>query len=254
MRNDLLGKQFETNGSGKCFIIEFESYKKDGVVVVFYEPFCLVKCSYDNLCRGGVSNPMLPKLYGKGFLGSGKYSTTVNKREYELWSGILERCYSSDYKRKQPTYKTVTVCDEWLNFQNFAAWCETQEFFNSKDEKGKPYQLDKDILVRGNKLYSPETCCFVPSEVNKLLTLRGLDRGDLPIGVCRQKGTDKFLSQCNYFGRRKHLGVFKTPEEAFIKYKTFKELYIKEVAEKWSGRISERTYSSLLKYEVLVDD
>lgn len=246
----LLGKDFETNNSGKCFIISIESYKKDGVVVAFYKPFCLVKCSYTNLCRGRVSNPMLPKLYGKGFLGVGEYLTAVNKREYELWGGILERCYSSDYKRKQPTYKDVTVCTEWHNFQNFAEWCNNQPFFNAKDDKGKSYQLDKDILVKGNKIYSPETCCFVPNEVNKLLTLRGLARGDLPLGVCRQKGTNKFLSRCNYFGSHKHLGSFESPEEAHNAYKIFKEFYIKEVAEKWKGKISENTYNSLIKYEI----
>ena len=251
---ELLGKEFETNSSGKCFIINIESYKKDGVVVAFYEPFCLVKCNYVNLYSGRVSNPMLPKLYGKGFLGVGEYSTTVNKREYGLWSGILERCYSLEYKRKQPTYKDATICKEWLNFQNFATWCNEQPFFNAKDDKQRYYQLDKDILVRGNKIYSPETCCFVPNEVNKLLTLRGLARGDLPIGVCRQKGTGKFLSQCNYFGSRKHLGSFKTPQEAYVAYKIFKEYYIKEVAEKWKGKIDDRAYSSLLKYEISEDE
>ena len=106
-----------------------------------------------SLRTGAVRNPLTPSVYGKGYVGVGYYNSR-DVRLYHLWKAMLSRCYCTIMHGHRPTYKDVTVCDEWLNFQNFATWCESQEFFNAKDEKGGVYQLDKDILIRGNKIYS----------------------------------------------------------------------------------------------------
>ena len=167
---------------------------------------------------------------------------------------MFVRSYSQNYRESFPTYTGVEVCKEWLNFQNFAEWCETQEFFNVKDDKGKVFHLDKDVLVKGNKVYSPETCSFIPSEINSLLTSAKRSRGKYPIGVYYKKGLMKpFVSQVNLGNGQNRLGSFSTPEEAFLAYKTAKEAYIKEVAEKWKGKIDDKVYEALINWEIGVD-
>ena len=116
------------------------------------------------------------------------------------------------------------------------------------------WQLDKDIIQKGSKLYSKDTCCFVPAEVNLLLTKRDKCRGEYPVGVNFHKATGKFRARLNINGRLKHLGLFNTPEEAFQVYKPAKEAQIKVVAEKWKHLLDERVYQALMTYEVSTDD
>ena len=194
------------------------------------------------------------KFYGKGRIGVGRHSLSTSKRERTLWGCLLKRCFCDKYHRSKPTYKDVEVCDEWLDFQNFAEWCNTQKFFNAKDDFGKSYQLDKDILVKGNKIYSPETCCFVPSQINSLFTYVKSIKGEHPVGVSYKKNRGKFEAYYSNRGKRVNLGHFNTCEEAFQDYKKAKEAHIKDVANEWKDRIDERTYQALLKYEVHIDD
>lgn len=250
-RNKLVGKEFETNNYGKCVVVGYEGSHK--VTVKFYEPECLVVCEMGGLRKGKVRNPLTPNFYKKGYIGLGKYNGRDYKRSYVLWTSMLTRSYCKIYEKRQPRYKDVTVCEEWLNFQNFAAWCETQEFFNDKDDKGKSYQLDKDILVKGNKVYSPETCCFVPSYINSLVLSANRKRGVYPVGVHKRK---------NHFGASmsiegsgsQNLGSFESPEEAFQVYKKAKENNIKCAAEKYKDFISHKLYEALCKYEVEITD
>lgn len=83
---------------------------------------------------------------------------------YNTWKAMLERCYSESLKRRRPSYIGCTVCEEWLLFSNFKVWMETQDW--------KGNQLDKDLLIEHNKVYSPETCLFLSREVNSFLTSR----------------------------------------------------------------------------------
>lgn len=250
IRDELLGREFETKNCGKCFIIDYKNY--NNVTVIFYEPFCVVRCSLGSLQKGHVSNPMFPTVLGKGYIGVGSYNSKNCGRVYKLWKGILYRCIRSN----QPAYTDVNVCDEWLNFQNFAAWCEAQEFFNAKDDKGLSYQLDKDILVRGNRVYSPEFCRFVPANINNLILSNKFKRGKHPIGVYFKQG--KFLAQITWSCPEKRntlfIGSFDTAEEAFLAYKKVKEAHIAEVANKWVGRIDLDIYESLTGWVVNKDD
>ena len=116
------------------------------------------------------------------------------------------------------------------------------------------WHLDKDILVKGNKVYSPETCCFVPVELNSLLVNSRATRGEFPVGVYYDVSRSKFQSYIRMHGKRKHLGRFVTPEEAFYAYKQAKEAYIKEVAELYKDQIDIRVYEALMKYEVDIND
>lgn len=252
-RKGLLGKEFSTNNNGDCFIFDYTN--SEHVLIMFKEHPCVVKCTMHNLTKGKVKNPFKPVFNGRGYMGVGKYSFS-NRKHYQLWTNMLIRAYDENFLKRYPTYKDVEVCNEWLNFQNFAAWCDMQEFFNTKDDKGRSYHLDKDILVRGNKVYSPETCCFVPNNINSLINLGKSRRGAYPIGVAYHKALKLYTSSvgAGFKDSYKHLGYFNCPEKAFSAYKTAKELIIKEVAEYWKMKISDKTYKALMAWEIGVDD
>lgn len=170
-----------------------------------------------------------------------------NDKDYYLWHGMIQRCYDDYTQKKHPTYNGCTVCDEWLYFSNFKKW------FDKNYIEG--YQLDKDILVKGNKVYSPNTCCFVPFEINTLFTKSNAKRGVLPIGVQRYL-KDRYRTCFKRGGKVTYLGVYNKVEDAFCAYKIAKESYIKEVAENYhaKGLITERVYNALLNYKVEITD
>lgn len=166
-----------------------------------------------------------------------------HRTAYIKWRGMLERCYDNDYQSKHPTYRGCSVCEDWLVFSNFLNW------FNSNYIEG--YHLDKDIIEQGNRVYSPDTCCFVPQEINKLLTNRGRARGECVIGVRKKNG--KFHARCqNNTKDSLFIGAFDTEESAFQAYKRFKEGYIHLVADKYlrQGLIDERVHKSLCNYKI----
>lgn len=188
------------------------------------------------VCGVGINDRSCPaKIEGK------------DTKEYTLWHSMLNRCYSKSFHEKQPTYIGCSVSDNFKYYHLFHAWCQTQIGFGKEG-----YHLDKDLLVKGNKLYSEDTCVFIPKELNALLNKRTLDRGLLPIGV--NKSGSKFKAQCNLVGKRIYLGTFDTPELAFEVYKTFKEAHIKERAELYKDSIEPRAYLALVNYEVYIDD
>lgn len=246
-----MGETFDTINYGRCFIIDYKGALD--VTVMFYSPPYVTKCTMGNLLTGRVANPYYARVYGVGYIGVGKYSTK-DKEMYKLWMRLLERTNCAIFTSKNPAYLNVSICDEWLNFQNFAAWCEEQPFFKAKDTKGKSYQIDKDLLVKGNNTYSPETCCFVPQRINALLTKNDVRRGKFPIGVTFVECVGKYSAQVSRIGLDRKLGYYETPEEAFQAYKKAKESYIKEVANLWRGHIDSKAYEALMKWEVSIDD
>lgn len=187
-----------------------------------------------------IKTPLTPSVYGIGYLGIGRHKADNKSKAtlvYRKWSGMLGRGYCNKYKGKNPTYKDVTVCEEWHNFQNFAQWFEENYI--------EGWHLDKDILQKRNKIYSPETCCFVPQEINLLFTNNTIScQEDMKI----RKGYKKYRVRININKKIISLGTFSTPEEAFEAYKTAKEKYIREVADKWRGQISERCYQAMYNW------
>jgi len=172
-----------------------------------------------------------------------------NIKEYKLWQNMIKRCFSEECKQSRPTYEGVTCSKEWLSMTKFI-----EDVSKMKGYGFDGWQLDKDILVKGNKLYSKDTCCFVPQEVNSLLIKRDNSRGEYPVGVCFRKATGKFKAYLNVNGKAKHLGLFNTPEEAFQAYKRAKEAQIKAVAEKWQHMLDNRVFQALMEYEVNIND
>lgn len=157
---------------------------------------------------------------------------------YSRWKKLLERCYSLKFQDKNPTYKGCYMCDHWLVFSSFKIWMEKQDW------KGK--QLDKDLLIQGNKEYSPEKCIFVESTINSLLNSHKARRGKYPIGVSLDKKLGTYMACVSLGKKNKNIGRFKTPEYAHEAYKLAKYEIIKELAEKQV----EPLRSALLAYKI----
>lgn len=173
--------------------------------------------------------------------------TDKDTREYALWQSLLKRCYSPKVQEKQPTYTGCTVSENFKNYSYFYEWCQNQVGFGREG-----FQLDKDLIFKGNRVYSEDTCLFLPRELNSLLTSRRACRGDLPIGVSAHRG--KFLAQCRRKPALSLIGYFNTVDEAFAAYKQAKESCIKTQAEKWKAHIDPRAFVALIAYEVSISD
>lgn len=242
-----------------CLMKIIECKDKTNIVVEFQDKYkAKVNTQYVNFQRGIVKNPYFPSVYGIGIIGN-KYIRSINCREikeYEAWKCMLRRCYDNKTQSNQPTYKNVTCCKEWLNYENFYEWLHSQPNFD-KWKNGKRWALDKDILNKGNKIYSPENCCLIPQNVNCLFLKREAERGKYPIGVSYVNNRG-FLATCNnsITGERAELGYYSTPENAFNAYKVYKENIIKQVAEieYEKGNITKQCYNAMLNYEVEIDD
>lgn len=168
-------------------------------------------------------------------------------KEYVTWHQMMVRCYSETFKEKCKNYDECSVCDEWHDYDVFYDWFQEQFKPNCK------FQLDKDLLFQGNKVYSPETCCFVPGHINSIITNSKALRGDYPVGVSLYKNSGKFSSSCNN-GKKKqiHLGFYNTPEEAFEAYKAYKYQVVRRMAEESlkNGEIEQKVYEALLLWKI----
>lgn len=154
---------------------------------------------------------------------------------YEIWHSILQRTIDEKYKLLHKAYKDASICDEWLLLSNFKVW------FDEHYVEG--YCIDKDLLGLKSKVYSPDTCCFLPEEINAAITREKFKR-ELPIGVMKYK--DKFKAVC----RSKHLGFFNTVEESRNAYLKEKKKHLITLANKWKDKIEPRAYNALIKLDV----
>jgi len=191
---------------------------------------------------------MKQKHYGIG-TNIYKIKGSANKKTfkfYRTWSNMLERCYDEKYTKKHPTYKKCTVCEEWRDLSGFKQW------FDENYIDG--WHLDKDILIKGNKVYSPNTCCFVPQEINKLFEKSNGIRGIYPIGVRLNKKKNKFEAYISKKNKFISLGLYSNVNDAFLSYKKEKEEYIKELANKYKGQLPSNVYNVLINYEVDIND
>lgn len=249
-KENYIGKKYITN---EGYEIEIIDYKTAEEVTVKFENGYTVTRNTRNIQKGNVKNPYHPSMYGKGYIGVGKYEGQVNKKKtdaYSVWSGMIRRCYSGE--ETYSSYSDCEVCEEWLNFQNFAEWY----YSNIYNVDNEPMNLDKDILFKGNKIYGPDTCIFLPKKLNTLFAKRKSARGQLPMGVTIDKKckTTPYTATCNIDGKRTKVGYYATPEQAFMKYKEFKEEHIKSVANDYKDRIPDKVYQALLNYKIEIDD
>ena len=196
---------------------------------------------------------MKPSVCGVGYLGCNlELKTSYNGKKcpiYYAWVRMFERCYSKKFHRINPTYIGCTVSDE---FKDYSKW---REWYDNYQYKYDGWHLDKDLLIKGNKVYSENTCVFLPHEINQILVKRTVSRGKYLIGVCWSKTNKAFVAQVRKNkGKQEYLGFFNTEIEAFNAYKQAKEAFIKEQADKYKDMLDHRAYSALQNYVVNIDD
>ena len=252
--NEKLGETVMQNCGEVAFVVEYVDYQN--ITVQFKKTGELVKTRYGAFVKGNVKSHFTPSVFGIGTTGLESIRDENGEilDSYNCWQSMLMRCYSAKYQKKYPTYIGCRVCDEWLYYPNFKKWYEENYYKISN----KTSQLDKDILIKGNKVYSPNTCVFVPNFINTLFTKRQNNRGELPVGVDYLKASKKYRASLSVFkdGKKtkKYLGCFNTADEAFEVYKQAKEEYVKEVADEYKDKIPTKLYEAMYAYEVSIDD
>lgn len=252
MKDNRIGEK-SYNNFGSIMIIN--KYRSCSDIDIYFPEYNYVVCSksYSDFKKGKIYCPYEPRVYGIGYFGVGEFKVRnengKNSKAYTTWHDMLRRCYTDKWKSKNPTYEKCEVCNDWLNYQNFANWFY-QNYYSIDNEK---MNLDKDILCKYNKTYSPETCIFVPHRINNLFIRRESKRGELPIGVM-QSGNKYEASYSNDRSIKTTLGLYDTPEEAFYVYKDYKEKLIKQLADKYRKFIPDRLYNAMYEYKVDIND
>ena len=233
-------------------IIKYENSKN--IDVKFEDGYIARNRCYHSFKNGILESPFLKKKNTDiGYMGSGIYNFKEYKKIYNTWKNMLRRCYLKEEMGKHPSYIDCSVCEEWHNYQNFAKWYEENYWGNNTK-----LQLDKDILIKGNKEYSPNTCVFVNKYINCLFTKSNNTRGDFPIGVSLYDVKDKrYMARYNENGKLIKIGVYDNPNDAFNAYKLFKEKYIKQIADEYKNKYKnfpQKLYDAMYNYEVEITD
>ena len=229
-----------------CLMKIIEYKKGSDITIEFQDSFKFKKkTQYNNFLEGKIKNPYYKSVYNIGCIGNTSANINgLHKQSYIIWKGILKRCYVDN----SYCYKDCSVCNEWLCYENFEKWYD-ENYYKVGEER---MCLDKDILVKGNKVYSPDTCVFVPQRINTLFVKSKSKRGLCPIGVTKVKN-GKYSAGTTSIGIGM-LGVFSTPEKAFQVYKIKKEQYIKEIANQYKDKIPLKLYEAMYNYQVEITD
>ena len=247
---DCVGEVCKSKSSGDFKIVKYNDTRN--VEIQFLKTGFETVARLGDIRNGEVKDRYSPSVFGVGIIGA-RYPVSEGGRDtkdYALWKGMLKRCYSDSYKKRYQTYEGCEVSDNFKSYEYFYEWCHKQVGFDNKD-----WHLDKDLLVKGNKVYSESTCVFIPKEINALLTKSTASRGEYLIGVSWNKRNKAFVAMVSRSkGKHEYLGYFTTEIEAYNTYKQAKESFIKEQAEKWKGKIDDRAYEALMKYTVEITD
>ena len=253
---DRTGEEKLNNFGSKMIIT---GYRKNMDIDIYFHEYdwTCKHAEYKNFKKGESKCPYERRYFGKGYLGEGKYKVSENRKlmdEFVIWYDMVRRCYDPKFHEKYPTYKDCRVEDYLLNFQNMGEWIEE----NYYKIPGETMCLDKDILCKGNKVYSRDTCIFVPERINNLFVKSDKARGKCPIGVTLTPSGTYQVYCSNKYGKSVYLGTYNSEEEAFQVYKQYKEKVIKEIIDSYEGKIPEPHYSRLREamynYEVEIDD
>ena len=251
---DCVGKILKSKNFGDFKIVKYNNSRN--VDIQFVTTGFETSAQLEHIKNGNVKDSYVASVHGVGVAGA-KYPITVNgvkTKEYALWKRMLERCYSDIFKKKYPTYEGCEASENFKYYEYFYEWCNKQIGFGN-DGNGNPFQLDKDLLIKGNKIYSESTCVFIPQEINSVLTKCTSLRGNHLIGVYWDKTHKAFIALVNKSkGKQEHLGYFNTELEAYNAYKIAKEAFVKEQANKFKSQIDQRAYNALMNYKVNVDD
>lgn len=242
-----LGKIYNSNNFGKFCVVEYINNKN--VSVMFLDTGYVTKTTTKEINNGSIMDRLKPSVNGVGIIGvkyKSKESCNKTKKEYALWNSMLERCYSKTNRAKFVAYDGCSTSENFKRYEFFYEWCQDQVGFKCG------YELDKDLLIKGNKLYSENTCLFLPKEVNAAISLKKSQRSKFLIGV-RKRG-EHFSARYSCFNKGVEFGKFSTEIEAFLAYKKAKEDYLKSLAEKYMKSIDYRAYKALINYCVETTD
>lgn len=247
-----VGEQNYNNFGSLMIIINYNSNIN---IDVYFPDYNWIKyqTDYNSFKKGNIRCPYEPRVYEKGYMGEGQYKSSKDgekTEQYLTWKNMLSRCYDEKRYIYNPSYEGCVVSEEWLNYQNFAYWYD-ENYYSVYNET---ISLDKDILYKGNRIYSPETCIFVPQRINNLLIKSDCLRGELPVGVCNYKN-NQFISYCSDgYGKTIGIGIYNTIEDAFQAYKDYKEKLIKKIADEYKNLIPNKLYLALYNYQVEIWD
>lgn len=208
---------------------------------------------YRKFKEGRLVNYNTPSFLGKGYRGYGSYRTRNNNiktDEYIKWNAMLTRCYSEKFSERK-NYLECVVCDDWLNFQNFAKWYNEHKYNLPGNER---LELDKDIKCKNNKIYSPETCLLIPKRLNSIILNRRNDRGNYCLGVTYRENLGKYVASCNTNKSSSHLGVYNTELDAFNEYKKAKEQEILRILDTYKNYLPYLTYYAIKDYKIEITD
>ena len=232
--DNFIGQIFKQNCGDSLRVLK-KSEQKYNNIALFECQFLIypnkILATKDHILKGKVVNYLVPSVSNVGYIGIGKYNKSNNLKYYQIWYDLLSRCYNKNsHNYKNYGAKGIIVCDEWKCFQNFAAWYEENYI--------KGYELDKDILVNishsESKIYSPNTCLFIPAGLNSYLA------GDnKKTGVYLTK-SKKYQAKVRKNNKSYVLGTYSTFEEA-------KQIYAKEKYKCWLKEIEKYTLSQELK-------
>lgn len=191
-----------------------------------------------------LENEMSNLIYGVGLNDRSRPAYITNKatKEYDHWIGMIERCYAKNkHIKSRLTYQNCSVSENFKSYSYFYDWCQNQIGF-----KNDGWQLDKDILVGGNKTYSEDICVFVPSEVNNFILTKTRKNKSGFTGVSFHKASGKYCAQISFNNKRKHLGLFENPKDGEDYYFLVKHKMAVELARKYSSIVDERVIKVLL--------
>ena len=224
----VFGTQFQTKSSGVCTVIKYQNAKN---VYVMFEDGTLAKVTSSNLSTGRIKNPNKSTVFGFGINDAGLEDST--DKRYVLWTSIIRRSYSEVYHKSKPSYKDVRVSEDWRRLSNFIKDIEKLPNFDLAVSEN--WELDKDLLGGDQKLYSNNTCCFLPRELNTLFTSES--KKGLKKGVFYNKRLGKFTASINRGGKvRSHIGVYKTEKEAHFNYCKEKQKHLDSLILKYGDK------------------
>lgn len=187
-----------------------------------------------------------------GTLGVGRHTSSVNgvqTKTYTVWSDLVARCCSDEWKTRRPEHLHTDMCTDWLDFQVFAEWYETQPCFGLFNA-----QIDKDLLGKSSRMYAPSTTCLLPRVINNVLKTCSKQRGTLPIGVTYKGQIKPYRACLSIHGKTVCFGSYSTTEEAFAAYKQGKEDYVKTLALQFREFLPNNAFDALMNFSVSVLD
>lgn len=182
-------------------------------------------------------------VFGIGYLGCNDAEATRDNYIYSKWANMLQRCYDKETHKLKPYYSSCRVDIEWHNFSNYREWHKE----NGMDDR--KVDLDKDVLVQGNTVYSSETCTLIPHFTNTIFEERGADTN-----IILNNDTGKYDVSMSVLGKKEEVGTFDTEKEAQQGYIDYKQDYIRNFAKKCKGKVPNKTYEAMMNWVVEITD